>query len=270
MRLSASWLLVAGCLASRVSFAQSAPFPATPDSSQHHPAAIVAPNAPRPLCLQANVLRLAIPVAIIGAGYWGSHEHNVVHEMRAEVQEETREMFPAGLRTQADDYSRHAPIWAAYALHVTGVQPARGVVPFTICYGLAHALSTGVVNSLKKSTTIQRPDNATDLSSFPSAHTAEAFMTATLLHEQFGSRSPWISVGGYAVATATGAMRVVRNRHWITDVAAGAGIGFLSAETVWRVYPKLARLVPGKLSQKLLIMPTYLPGGTMGLSMALR
>jgi membrane-associated phospholipid phosphatase len=267
-----SLFVTAGCLAGQMSFAQAPPPVSTalPDTS-FRPAAALPPLAPVPRPrLRTDILRVAIPVAVVAVGYWGSHRQNIVYEMREEMQEETREMFPTGLQTKADDYSRHAPIWAAYAFHVVGLKPARGVVPFTICYGLAHALSTGVVNSLKKRTVIQRPDNNNDFSSFPSAHTAEAFMTATLLHEQFGARSPWISVGGYAVATATGAMRVVRNRHWITDVAAGAGIGFLSAEAVWRLYPKLARLVPGRLSQKLLLVPAYLPGGGVGLTMALK
>ena len=39
--------------------------------------------------------------------------------------------------------------------------------------------------------------------------------------------SPWYAVGGYAVATFTGVMRVLNNRHWISDVLSGAGIGIL-------------------------------------------
>ena len=42
--------------------------------------------------------------------------------------------------------------------------------------------------------------------------------------------SPWISVGGYVVATTVGVSRILNNRHWISDVLAGAGIGILSVE----------------------------------------
>jgi len=37
-------------------------------------------------------------------------------------------------------------------------------------------------------------------------------------------------VGGYTIATLTGFMRVLNNRHWISDVLVGAGIGILSAD----------------------------------------
>ena len=67
--------------------------------------------------------------------------------------------------------------------------------------------------------------------SWPSGHTATAFVGATLLHKEYGlTRSPWWSVAGYGVATATGVMRVLNNRHWISDVMSGAGIGIMSTE----------------------------------------
>ena len=76
--------------------------------------------------------------------------------------------------------------------------------------------------------------------SFPSGHTAVAFCGATVLHKEYGKVSPWISVAGYAVATATAVDRVRRNRHRWGDVAAGAAIGFLSAEAGYWIVEKIA------------------------------
>lgn len=224
----------------------------------------------RPNAAWRPAVRVLLPAGLIGAAAFGCHRNNVVYEMREEMQEETREFFPRGLRTNLDDYTRHAPVVAAYALHAVGMKPVRGIGAFTICHGLAHALNSGVVSHLKRAAAVSRPDNPKDLSSFPSAHTAQAFMTATLLHEQFGHGRPWVSVSGYAVATATGAMRMMHNRHWLTDVVAGASIGFLSAEAVWRLYPQVARLMPGKIGQKVFIVPTYVPGGTLGVAVAVK
>ena len=51
------------------------------------------------------------------------------------------------------------------------------------------------------------------------------------MHKEYGlTRSPWFSVAGYGVATATGVMRVLNNRHWVSDVMSGAGIGIISTE----------------------------------------
>jgi hypothetical protein len=87
-----------------------------------------------------------------------------------------------------------------------------------------------LVNSIKYTTKEIRPDGST-ANSWPSGHTATAFAGATILHKEYGTTiSPWYSVMGYGVATATGVMRVLNNRHWISDVLSGAGIGILSTE----------------------------------------
>ncbi|GAA4006235.1 phosphatase PAP2 family protein [Hymenobacter fastidiosus] len=244
-----------------------APAP-SPDSTHFAPGMLnVAAAAKQPLLRQISpALRVGIPLVLIGGSYFG-REQKLIREARLEIREEVGENFPA-FETRLDDYTRHVPVAAAYALHLAGVQSARGVVPFTLIHLAAHHLNAGVTSNLKRLCRAPRPDNPTDFSSFPSAHTSQAFMTATLLHEQFGKTSPWISVGGYAVATATGAMRILHNKHWITDVVAGAGVGFLSAEAVWRAYPYLTRLLPSRLAQKLLLVPTYAPGGAVGFMLA--
>ncbi|TGD81184.1 phosphatase PAP2 family protein [Hymenobacter wooponensis] len=262
MRL-ASVLLLLTLLASQPLMAQVS-VPSAPDS--------VSVATARPGLVswmkKPAVWHTAIPVGLIGLGYISRNE-NVLDEIKEEVGEETHEAFPH-FHTSLDDYSRHVPIVVAYGLYAGGMKGARGVVPFTIIYGLSHALSTGVVSNLKNVSHTKRPDNALDFSSFPSAHTAEAFMTATLLYEQFGRTRPWVAVGGYSIATATGAMRMLNNRHWITDVLAGASIGVLSAEAVWHLYPVAAHLLPGHVGEKLLLVPTYMPGGGMGVSLAVK
>lgn len=78
-----------------------------------------------------------------------------------------------------------------------------------------------------------RPDGSTR-NSWPSGHTATAFVSATILHKEYGlTRSPWYSVAGYGIATMTGVMRVLNNRHWVSDVLSGAGIGIFSTELAY-------------------------------------
>ena len=73
----------------------------------------------------------------------------------------------------------------------------------------------GLVNGIKYTASEMRPDGSTR-NSWPSGHTATAFMAATILHKEYGlTRSPWYSVGAYTLATATGVMRVLNNRHWM-------------------------------------------------------
>ena len=226
--------------------------------------------APAPRNYKSVALRIAVPSVLVGVGVLAhSPRYNrVLCQAKQDVQEETQEVFGGFDAYGVDDYTRHVPLAVAYGLMATGHRGERTALGFTLIYLAAHELDQAVVSNLKRITAEPRPYNAADLSSFPSSHTSQAFLTATLLHEQYGRQYPWISVSGYAVATATGAMRVLGNKHWATDVLAGAGIGFLSAETVWHLYPALTRLLPKGLSQKLLLVPTYAPGGGAGFALA--
>ena len=55
---------------------------------------------------------------------------------------------------------------------------------FTLIYLVAHELDKGVVSNLKRLSSEARPDNPAELSSFPSSHKPQTFLTPTLLHEQ--------------------------------------------------------------------------------------
>ena len=105
-----------------------------------------------------------------------------------------------------------------------------GIDDYTQFFGPAMVVGLKLGGYEGRSDWEMRPDG-TSANSWPSGHTATAFVGATLLHKEYGlTRSPWWSVAGYGVATATGVMRVLNNRHWVSDVMSGAGIGILSTE----------------------------------------
>lgn len=144
--------------------------------------------------------------------------------------------FPT-LHTKVDDYLLYTPILAAYTLNFAGIKGRHNPKAMTI-YGLASiGLTSAVVHTLKPTVARERPD-ASAKNSFPSGHTASAFCFATIFHKEFGARSRWYSIGAYSLATATGAMRVMNNRHWFSDVCVGAGIGILSTELSYRLLDK--------------------------------
>jgi membrane-associated phospholipid phosphatase len=221
---------------------------------------------------QRTALRIAVPSALVAVGVLAhSNQYNqTLYQAKLEMQNETQKVFRGFNAHGLDDYTRHAPLAMAYAMMATGHRGERTAVGFTLIYLMAHELDAGVVSHLKSLTAEPRPYNPNDLSSFPSSHTSQAFLTATLLHEQYGRQYPWLSVSGYAVATATGTMRVLGNKHWATDVLAGAGIGFLSAETIWHLYPALTKLLPTRVAHKMLLVPTYQAGGGAGLALAIQ
>jgi membrane-associated phospholipid phosphatase len=70
----------------------------------------------------------------------------------------------------------------------------------------------------------------------PSGHTAMAFALATALADDI--QRPWASVGLYTIATGVAWSRMNDDRHWLSDVAAGAALGIASAKIIngrWRL-----------------------------------
>jgi membrane-associated phospholipid phosphatase len=64
-----------------------------------------------------------------------------------------------------------------------------------------------------------------------------AFALATSLADEI--HRPWATVGLYTMATGVAWSRINDNRHWLSDVAAGALVGITSAKLAsgrWRVF----------------------------------
>jgi membrane-associated phospholipid phosphatase len=92
----------------------------------------------------------------------------------------------------------------------------------------AQLVSQFLVQGLKLATERTRPD-ASNHFSLPSGHTASAFAAATVLERRFGWKVgiPAYALGGY-VATA----RIASNKHYLSDVIIGAGIGVIAGRAV--------------------------------------
>lgn len=147
----------------------------------------------------------------------------------------SRTRLLTNFHSEIDNYTQFAPAVLALGLNVAGVEGRSDLGRFAVSSALAYGIMAGIVNPIKYGAKELRPDGSTR-NSFPSGHTATAFVSATILHKEYGlTRSPWYSIAGYGVATATGVMRVLNNRHWISDVLSGAGIGIFSTELAYGI-----------------------------------
>jgi membrane-associated phospholipid phosphatase len=107
---------------------------------------------------------------------------------------------------------------------------------------LAGVTSTGLKWAMGR----PRPNESSDADGYvpfsgqdamPSGHTTMAFAMATALADDIDRT--WATVGLYTLATGVGWSRMNDNKHWLTDVAAGAVIGVTSAKLVngrWRIF----------------------------------
>ena len=130
---------------------------------------------------------------------------------------------------RVDDYLQYVPAAVMLGMKVAGVKGRSSWGRMIVSDAFSALLMGSAVNTLKQTTHVMRPDGSNDRS-FPSGHTATAFMTATMLTKEYGHKSPWIGIGAYTAASATGLMRMANNKHWLSDVLTGAGIGILSTE----------------------------------------
>ena len=133
-------------------------------------------------------------------------------------------------KTGIDDYTQFFGPALTVGLKLGGYEGRSDWPRLLASAAMSYGLMAVLVNGIKYTAKEMRPDGSS-ANSWPSGHTATSFVGATLLHKEYGlTRSPWFSVAGYGVATATGVMRVLNNRHWVSDVMSGAGIGILSTE----------------------------------------
>lgn len=135
-----------------------------------------------------------------------------------------RETCVPDFRYTYDDWLLYGPAAVMIGLKVGGYESRSSWGRMLVSDALSVAAMAATVNGIKYTVKRTRPDGSRN-NSFPSGHTATAFMTATMLHREYGWRSPWFSIGGYTAAAVTGVSRLLNNKHWMTDVAAGAAIG---------------------------------------------
>ncbi|MCM1355143.1 MAG: phosphatase PAP2 family protein [Staphylococcus sp.] len=158
-----------------------------------------------------------------------------------------------------DDVVQYAPIATLYGLNIFGCGGRHKVVDQTILLATSAILMGVTAYSLKAVISEKRPDGS-DFSSFPSGHSAVVFMGAELLRREYWQKSPWIGVGAYAVATGIGFSRMYGNRHWLPDVLAGAGIGILSVQAAYWLYPVITKtFFKRRYLQNAIISPTVTP-----------
>lgn len=129
-----------------------------------------------------------------------------------------------------DDYLQYSPAAVLLIMKACGAESmSENWGRMLSADAFSAVIMASLVNGIKYTAKRLRPDGSS-YNSFPSGHTATAFLTASLLHKEYGWKYPWISFGAYSVASITGFSRILNNRHWASDVLMGAGIGVASAE----------------------------------------
>ena len=132
-----------------------------------------------------------------------------------------------------DDLLQHTPMASVFVLKACNFESASPTwEELALTAGCSYVLAAATTYSMKQIVREQRPDKS-DRRSFPSGHATFAFAGASVLSHEFGHLSPWVTIGGYGLATLTSVHRIMLDRHYLHDVCAGAAIGWLSSELTY-------------------------------------
>lgn len=201
---------------------------------------------------QFKVGKLAVPTAMIAVGTFGIH-----NGWFRQVKNDVREGF-TDLRhdhyIHIDDYTRYLPVISNVGLGLVGVKGRHTLRERLATTATAYVIMGTLCKGMKLAFREERPDGD-DHKSFPSGHTATAFMGAELVRQEYGGICGWTA---YGIATATAFLRLYNDRHWLNDVIGGAGIGILSAQAAYWLLPLERQILGWKSdSRSLTLIPTY-------------
>jgi len=135
--------------------------------------------------------------------------------------------------THVDDVLQYSLIPALFVLDALDKEKHHPIDQFFLM-SISSGLTALQVRKLKSYLKKERPDGGNN--SFPSGHTALAFIGAQMIYKEFKDSNPLIAYSGYATASTVGILRMVNNRHWFCDIVAGAGIAMLSTELAYWIY----------------------------------
>jgi len=166
-----------------------------------------------------------IPAILIGYGVSTIRDNGIYSSYDA--QRDILRKYP-DFNTSLDNPLLIAPYVELAAVNLLNVRSNNDFINTALVTLKAEAVMAALVFGLKGVTNLERP-NGEDNNAMPSGHTAQAFLAASIVHTELRHHSQWYGVGAYAIATSVGAMRMLKNKHWQSDVFVGAGIGILSS-----------------------------------------
>lgn len=206
---------------------------------------------------------LKAPAILVGAGLFALSDNEILSS--EEIAEERNEKIP-NFKTSIDDYLQFAPIAAVYGLNMAGIKGKNNFGNRTAILLKSELIMMAITFPTKQLTHTLRPDGS-NYHSFPSGHTAQAFAAATFMHKEYGHLSPWYSIGAYASASMVGVFRVLNNKHYVSDVLVGAGVGILATNLAYLTHKY--KWSPSGKKKNLVLLPSY-NKGSIGFNMSLK
>lgn len=143
-----------------------------------------------------------------------------------------------GFHTNAEEYLMWAPSASIYLLDAFKVKTQHTFKEHLIIDAGSIIITGGIGYTMRL---VSRHISAytTHNTEFPSGHTANAFRSAEIFHQELKGRSPLLSYSGYIIATSVGITRIYKQAHLLSEVLAGAGLGIISTKLTYWIFDKV-------------------------------
>ena len=128
-------------------------------------------------------------------------------------------------KIRIDDYMEWGMLGWVFVCDLMGKEKHNWVDQLCLV-AIAEGFNAAMTRTVKYTVGEIRPDGGPH--SFPSGHTANAFLGAHVAWKEFKDSCPVLAYSGYALATFVACSRLYNNRHWVADVIAGAGFSLSS------------------------------------------
>jgi membrane-associated phospholipid phosphatase len=136
--------------------------------------------------------------------------------------------------SKIDDMLKWTPLAAIFFLDLLGVRSRSRWKKHLLLVSISEAMLSIVSNGLKKTVHEHRPEPTFRSDSFPSGHAATAFAGAEIIRQELKKTHPVLSYSGYATALSVSALRLYKDKHWMTDLLGGALLGIACTKlTYW-------------------------------------
>ncbi|MBF9220946.1 phosphatase PAP2 family protein [Hymenobacter ruricola] len=259
--LTAFFLLI-GSIAPAYAQVPTAPAPTDTTKKYANPGGVSA-AVKAPWYKSKLVKAVAIPAVMITYGaITAQGDAGINHRERTFVQKQFRPV-----NTTIDNTVIFLPYLELGAVALAGVQSRNDRINTLLIIAKGEAIMLASTFAVKYLAQETRP-NGSDNLSFPSGHTAQAFLAASIVHTEFRDKSQWYGIGAYTIASSVAALRMINDKHWQSDVVAGAGFGILSAHLAYLSHRNRWGRKP--IGRDVSLSPTYFGNGTPGMAITWR
>ncbi len=204
---------------------------------------------------KSMVCQAVLPSTILIAGVALNHS-----KLEKDVKQNVRNAVGTDFEFKIDDYIQYVPMVEMYGADMMGLKAKNHWFDQSKYLAISQLTTAIIVQSLKFGINKTRPNGANY--SFPSGHTSQSFTGATVLYHEFNETHPLIAYSGFLFSTTTGAFRIINNKHWLSDVLMGAGIGILVTNLVYHFEP-LKNFNPFKNDKRTTLLP-YIDNNEVG------